>query len=146
MELVDFLSELIEEEVFTFFLGFHKSFDCKKLEDEQKKDICYLGAGVSKKSTTMCKKIESASVKSFCAGSVAQQKKKIAYCTKVFGTVEQEGKETSLQSVQIRNCYLSELLKNGKSEKDCKQFKKSFLFFFSKSTPTYQACVEGVGK
>lgn len=125
------------------FLGMSKLLNCDKVSYEQGRDYCYFGAALKNLSTGSCKKINSDSVKSFCAGHIAQKKNKYRQCERVFGEKNND-EETSLKTVSLRNCHLDLLQANSESQKDCKVLKKPFLFFFTKSTPSYEKCIETI--
>ncbi len=147
-------SETQEDPLFNFalnddtlylFLGTNRRFNCKSIiNNEDKRDYCYFGNAIEKNASTDCKKIESDSVKSFCAGHISairnDKNQGYIYCERIFG------EENDKNSVMLRNCKLNMVVKNVASKDDCKSFKKRFLFFFSKSTPSYEYCMGVVNK
>ncbi|MBT4936614.1 hypothetical protein HON22_01730 [Candidatus Peregrinibacteria bacterium] len=128
---------------FSLFLGASKSISCEKIEDDKARDYCYFGAALKNTSSGSCKKITSDSVRSFCAGHIAQKKNKYKQCERVFGEWNEDtDEENTLKKVSLRNCHLDLLQENAESKKDCKVLKKSFLFFFTRSTESYEKCIE----
>ena len=135
------------DSTFALFLGYNKYFSCTKFDDGNQKDLCYLGAAIEKESSSQCKKISSDGTRAMCASFLAQEKKSYAQCEKVYGKYDKKkDKDDVEKQVLLRNCQLDELLVSAKTTKDCKVFKKRFLLFFSKSTPTSLECNAFVNK
>lgn len=135
------LQSMIIDDALIAFLGGNAAFSCNKLEDSAKQNTCYFGNAIIKSSASSCKKITSKALQLSCAGAVAMAKKDPKQCDKVLGAYDPaKDKENIEKQVFIRNCQLDAVIASAKDTKECKQFKRRFLFFFHLSTPTSKMC------